>query len=146
MKGCVVFHPKDLAVHLTPIWMSLSRESLNGQDPEVKTTAREALTTLLHNLAELPADVVGELTPMRQLLGDVISASVSALSQVQTALFMPSLELLLAAAKSCSEASEHILKTVSLDELEIGTLIYLFGISNYIVDLLQYSGLSLIYR
>lgn len=93
--------------------MSLSREILNGQDVEVKTTAREALTLLLRCLAESPADAVGQLTPMRQLLGDVISASVSALGQVQTALFMPSLELLLAAAKSCREACQHILATVS---------------------------------
>ncbi|XP_034244485.1 MMS19 nucleotide excision repair protein homolog [Thrips palmi] len=112
MKGCVVFHPNDLAVHLIPIWMSLSREVLNGLDSEVKTAAREALTILLRNLAELPSDVAGQLSPMRQLLGDVISASVSALGQVQTALFMPSLELLLAAAKSCREACQHVLTTV----------------------------------
>lgn len=95
--------------------MSLSREVLSGADLEVRTEAQRAITQLLRCLSDMPADANNKKSdPMRQLLNDIISASTSAFSEVNTSLFIPATELLLAAAGSGSFACEHILQKVCL--------------------------------
>lgn len=92
--------------------MSLSRETLSNTDSEIREVARDAVTHILRCLADMPVVNSRQSDPLKRLLGDVVSASVSALNEVQTSLFLPATELLLAAAKSCSIVCESIFSKV----------------------------------
>lgn len=118
-KAYQAFPAANIAVHLSSLWMTLSREALSGPDFEVREGARQCVTQLLRCLANLPLLNGHQSQPMRQLLGDVVSASISSLSGVHTSLFVPATELLLAAAKSCAVASEHILVKVMPQVVDI---------------------------
>ncbi|KAK3923660.1 MMS19 nucleotide excision repair protein-like protein [Frankliniella fusca] len=111
-KGFEEFPPEKVAVHISPIWESLSREALQGSDYEVRESSRRAVTQLLRCLADSPSANEGHSNPMRQLLSDVVAASTSCLSEIHTSLFMPAADLLLAAAKSGPPACEYILRKV----------------------------------
>lgn len=112
IKGFDEFPPEKVAVHISPIWESLSREALSGSDYEVRESSRRAVTHLLRCLSESSTVNEGKSNPMRQLLSDVVAASTSCLSEIQTTLFMPAADLLLAAAKSAPPACEYILTKV----------------------------------
>ena len=98
--------------------MSLSRETLSSTDPEIKEAARDAVTQILRCLADMPVINSKHSDPLKRLLGDIISASVSALNEVQTSLFLPATELILAAAKSCAIVCESIFLKVIIFFME----------------------------
>jgi len=106
------FSVESLSTHLSALWFSISREALRNGDREIREAAQNALMALLRRLATAPVDSEGKQDQMRLLLGDVISACIGALSEVQTTLFLPSSQLLVAAARACSATCYIVCKKV----------------------------------